>query len=389
MTKIKSFLVSIIIIFVTIEIFAFVVIQFFKYTNIWYKYPTYLYWGPTIKETYDPLGPHYIDTDSVSWGTWHIPNSEIRHKGDCYDVNMKFNSIGARGYLPKAEDSTTTIFLGDSFIEGFALAENETIPAQYSIFKKVPTLNLGGGGSFGSTQMAMVYDSLGSRFKHKSVIVCLYLENDFIDDDINQYYPSRYRPYLIKDVDNKSFKVIYKESLKNSFAKSGSYTKGQTIETISKYSISDYFNLKDKSTLIKLATLTYTSRLFTEIFYRVKNKNLLPLELKYSQHNIEILKYNLSKIAVRAAKSGAEMYVLNIPSKYLMYSLKQNIEYKTKIDSVINTSISGKNVHYLDFTQHLINNKTKASEIYFDCDSHFNQKGAYSLSEYLIYHTNF
>lgn len=389
MSKIKDFFVSVLIILLTIEVFAFVAVRFLHYTNIWYKYPTYTYWGKTIKEKYDPLGPHYIDTDSVSWGTWHLPNSEIRHKGDCYDVNMKFNSIGARGSLPSKADTNTTIFLGDSFIEGFALAENETVPAQYSKFKKVPTLNLGGGGSFGSTQMAMVYDSLGSQFKHKSVIVCLYLENDFVDDDINKYYPSRYRPYLVKVADNQHFKVIYKDSLKNSFAKFGAYSKGQTIETIKKYSIADYFKLKDKSYLAKLTSLTYSSRLFMEIFYRAQNKNQLPMELRYSQINIDILKYNLSKIATRATKSGAEMYVLNIPSKYLMYSLEKNTEYKTKIDSVINNSIAGKNVHYLDFTQHLITKKTKIKDIYFDCDSHFNQSGAYLLAEYLIYHTNY
>ena len=199
MQKIKEIFTSIAILLITIEVFSFVAIKYFNYTNIWYKYPTYTYWGPTIKENYDPLGPHYIDTDAGSWATWHIPNTTIRHKGDCYDVNMQFNSIGARGALPAKTDTNTTIFLGDSFIEGFALAENETIPAQYSVFKKVPTLNLGGGGSFGSTQMAMIYDSLAPQFKHKNVILCLYLDNDFIDDNIDYAYKNRYRPYIVKD----------------------------------------------------------------------------------------------------------------------------------------------------------------------------------------------
>lgn len=388
MSKIKDFFVSILIILVTIEIFAFVAVRFLHYTNIWYKYPTYTYWGKTIKESYDPLGPHYIDTDAVSWATWHIPNTEIRHKGDCFDVNMKFNSIGARGELPNATDKNTTIYLGDSFIEGFALAENETIPAQFAKFKNEQVLNLGGGGSFGSTQMAMIYDSLGQTFKHKAVVVCLYLENDFTDDDIDQFYPARYRPYLLKNTDNQGFKVEYKDSLKNSSAKADAYKKGQQIETISKYSITDYFKIEDKPFLQKLVSLTYSSRLFMEIYYRAQSKKQAPMEVQFNEKNIEILKYNLDKIAKRAENEGAKMYVLNIPSKYLMYALQTDMTYKTKIDSLINSCLKGRKANYLDLTQHILNKKVKPTEIYFDCDSHFNSKGSFIMAEYLLYHIN-
>ncbi|MES2794495.1 MAG: hypothetical protein V4683_00945 [Bacteroidota bacterium] len=388
MFKIKDFIVSTLIILVTIEVFALVAIKLLHYTNIWYKYPTYLYWGPSIQENYDPLGPHYIDTDSVSWATWHIPNSEIRHKGDCFDVNMRFNSMGARGILPDKNDKNNTIFLGDSFIEGFALAENETIPAQYSQFKKTSVLNLGGGGSFGSTQMAMIYDSIGQSFKHKAVIVCLYLENDFIDDDISLAYPKRYRPYLVKSSDGKSFNIVYKDSLHHSIAKANAYQKGQKIERVQKYSISDYFKLKDKPFIQKLVSLTHTSRFFMEIYYRAKSKKQEPMEVQFTQNNVEILKYNLAKIAKRAEKEGAEMYVLNIPSKYLMYALETNLNYKTKIDSVINHCLVGQKAHYLDLTQHILNKKTPINELYFNCDSHFNTHGSFIMAEYLLYHTN-
>jgi hypothetical protein len=388
MSKIKDFFVSILIILITIEIFAFVAVRFLHYTNIWYKYPTYTYWGSTIKEIYDPLGPHYIDTDAVSWTTWHIPNSEIRHKGACFDVNMKFNSIGARGELPNPTDKNTTIFLGDSFIEGFALTESESIPAQYSKFKKEPVLNLGAGGSFGSTQMAMIYDSLGKNFKHKAVIVCLYLENDFVDDDINQFYPARYRPYLVKDANNQGFKIEYKDSLKSSIAKPSAYKKGQQIETISKYSIADYFKMEDKPFLQKLVSLTFSSRLFMEIYYRAQSKKQPPMEVQFNAKSSEILNYNLDKIAERAEREGAKLYVLNIPSKYLMYALETDLTYKTKIDSLINSCIKDTKANYLDLTQHILNKKVKPTEIYFDCDSHFNAKGAFVMSEYLLYHIN-
>lgn len=389
MIKIKELFISILIILVTIEIFAFVAVKFLHYTNIWYKYPTYTYWGPTIKESYDPLGPHYIDTESVSWATWHNANSEIRHKGDCYDVNMKFNEIGARGILPDSSDKKTTIFLGDSFIEGFALAENETIPAQYSNYKKVPVLNLGAGGSFGSTQMAMIYDSLGKKFKHNAIIACLYLENDFVDDDINQYYPSRYRPYLVEKTKKNDFEIVYKDSLKNSFAKNENYQKGQQIELIKKYSIADFFKKNDISFWQKITSLSFSSRLFMEIYYRAQSKDQLPMELKYSEKSLKILKYNLGKIAQNAISNGAEFYVVNIPSKYLLNALKTDIGYKAKIDSLIKAALAGTKAHYLDLTQHIVSKKMPLNDIFYDCDSHFNQKGAFITAEYLLYHTNF
>ncbi len=389
MQKIKELFITLLILMVTVEAFALIAIKFFKYTNIWYKYPTYTYWGPTVKESYDPLGPHYIDTDSVKWGTWHIPNTTIRHKGDCFDVNMTFNSIGARGPLPTKTDSNTTIFLGDSFIEGFALAENETIPAQYSKFKNVPTLNLGGGGSFGTTQMAMIYDSLSPSFKHKNVILCLYLDNDFIDDDINYTYKGRYRPYLVKDSLNQTFKVIYQDSLKNSIAKGGSYKSGQLVEKINKLSIADHFRQNDKSFSEKIFSFTYSARLFTELYYRAKAKNKEPQEVTFSQKSIDILRYNLQKIAKKAEANGAKLYVLNVPSKNLLFALNQKPEYKAKIDFVIKRNLAGQKFHYLDLTQHIIDKKIKLNDIYFDCDSHFNPKGAFVMAEYLLYHTNF
>lgn len=387
MIMVKEILRSLLIILVTVEIFALVMVKFFNYTSLWYKYPTYTYWGPTVKEVYDPLGPHYIDNEDVSWATWHIPNTEIRHKGDCYDVLMKFNEVGARGELPSKSDSNTVIFLGDSFIEGFALAENETIPAQYNQFTKLPTLNLGGGGSFGTTQMAMIYDSLGKVFTHKKVIVCLYLENDFVDDDISQYYPGRYRPYLVQSADNQNYKLIYKESIEQSFAKKDAYKKGQTIENIKKYSLPDFFKLTDKTFMQKLAGLTYSSRFFMEVFYRAQNKNNLPMELRSTKSQQKLLKYNLEKIVKYANKNHAEVYVTNIPSKYLLASLESQPENKAKVDRVIQDALSDTHAPYLDFTGYLISKKPNLQEIFYPCDSHFNPKGAFLLSEYLLYHT--
>jgi hypothetical protein len=385
MQKVKEAMNTILVVIITLEIFSFIAIKYFHYTNLWYKFPTYANWGKTIKESYDPLGPHYIDTD-LPWSTWHLKNTEIRHKGDCFDVKMKFNEIGARGILPNKDDTNTTVFLGDSFIEGFGLAENQTISDQYSKTSNTPVLNLGAGGSFGTTQMAMIYDSIGQIFKHKRVIVCLYLENDFTDDDITKSYPSRYRPYLVKNKINGRFEIKYKEdSLKKSMAKADSYYKGQMVNLIKKYSIGDYFSDStiQKSGFQKFLTMTYSARMLVELYNRANSKNFPPLETSFTNENAEILQYNIDKICKRAALSGAEVCILNIPSKYLLQLHASNPKYKTTIDSLISKSIGAKKAKYLDLTENILSQKVGLNNIFFECDAHFNAIGAKIVAEYL------
>lgn len=385
MQKTKESLITLFIVFITLEIFSFIAIKYFHYSNLWYKYPTYTYWGSTIKESYDPLGPHFIDTN-LPWSTWHINNSEIRHKGECFDIKMKFNEIGARGALPSKGNSNTTIFLGDSFIEGFGLAENQTISDQYSQISHEPVINLGGGGSFGTSQMAMIYDSIGQVFKHKKVVVCLYLENDFTDDDINKSYPSRYRPYLVKDKESGTFNVIYKEdALKKSMAKADSYYKGQIINVVKKYSIADYFKEKDmnKSAFQKAIIMTFSARMLVELYNRANSKNYPPLETTFNKQNSEILNYNIDKICRRAAESHAQVYLLNIPSKYLLLSLNSKNNYKASIDSLLTKSIGNKKAKYLDLTRHILDKNIALNNIFFECDAHFNPLGAKIVAEYL------
>ncbi len=377
----KTFLKNVIISIITIELFAFILINFFNYTNLWYKYPTYLYWGSTVKETYDPQGIQYIDSTIYSWGTWHKPNSTFRHKQDCFDAKINFNEIGGRGKLPLKNEPNLTIFLGDSFVHGFGLKEEETIPYQYSKFSGNPSLNLGGAGSFGSTQMRLIYDSLGNKFKHNKVIICQYLENDFVDDDILQYYPGRYRPYLIKN-EQGLFNVIYKENYLNTVAKTSFY-KGQNISIVKKYSIKDYFNLTDKKNYEKLAAFFYTPRFFLEIYYRISNKNKKPLEIQIYKNSLEIMHFNIKEIVKIAQKNNAKVYVVNIPSKYFISQINTQNNIVKVLSNIQDKYLNQIDVTKLDYLKSINNPAHFIKNNYFYCDSHFNPQGASSFSLFL------
>lgn len=86
--------------------------------------PTYLSW--TWEDDYqktNPIGPHKIDT-SLPWCTIHPPGGRFRQQLPCKTVEMRFNAEGFRGPLPERNDARTTLFLGDSFTEGWGLEED-------------------------------------------------------------------------------------------------------------------------------------------------------------------------------------------------------------------------------------------------------------------------
>jgi hypothetical protein len=57
-------------------------------------------------------------------------------------------------------------------------------------------LNFGTSGGFGTVQELMLYTSLASSFDHSDVLLFVFPNNDFSDNDPKYWPPSRYRPYL-------------------------------------------------------------------------------------------------------------------------------------------------------------------------------------------------
>lgn len=379
----KNFLKNLFVILVTVELFSVIAIKFFQYTQLWYKYPTYLNWQKTVVETYDPLGVQFIDTTVHTWSTWHKPNTSFRHKMDCFDALIKYNDLGGRGSLPKFDNKNNVIFLGDSFIHGFGLNETETIPYQYSKLTHNPNLNLGGAGLFGSTQMRLIYENFAPKFKHKAVVICQYLENDFVDDDINQFYPQRYRPYLVPTANNE-YQLQYKEDITQSVAKTSAYdSKTKALKVYKQYSIQDFFSLEDKNMMEKIAAFFYTPRLFTEIYYRVSQKNQKPLEIEGKPYHTKLMRYNIQKIIDTAKQNGAQVYILNIPSKYFLMKLPLNPNYLLDLTKLKNEYLNGLATNKLDFETEVISNKNAIADLFFKCDSHFNKDGAAFTAKFI------
>lgn len=161
MTKAKKgirlILINLIVLSVGIEFVSALFIYFSHPELIHFNnLPTYLSW--TWEDNYQyrtPLGPHKIDT-ALPWCTIHPPGGKFRQQLPRHTIEMRFNAEGFRGSLPDPKDDRTTIFLGDSFTEGWGLEESQTIPAVYTRLTGDPVLNLGIAG-IGTTKSSILY----------------------------------------------------------------------------------------------------------------------------------------------------------------------------------------------------------------------------------------
>jgi SGNH hydrolase-like domain, acetyltransferase AlgX len=156
--------------------------------------------------------PAYLQNDSVArwqtefepWGAWHKPNASARQEGPCFDVTYTSNSIGARDIeRPIPGPGNSAIFLGDSFIEGFGIKDEDRLSNLFEREAHKPSINLAASASLGPLQYLMLYKSLGSRFAHDTVVIGFLPDNDFTDNDPEfpywkEYGRGRHRPYYKK-----------------------------------------------------------------------------------------------------------------------------------------------------------------------------------------------
>ncbi len=116
------------------------------------------------------------------FGVWHRPNGHFVHKAGCYTIEYTTNSYGARDIERSLHSSPSrTVVLGDSFIEGLGLPDEDRLS---NILERDPGrehLNFGTGGNFGPLQYALLYKSMAAAFDHDLVIVGVPPDNEFHD----------------------------------------------------------------------------------------------------------------------------------------------------------------------------------------------------------------
>lgn len=355
------------------------------------SFPTYLNFTieDQLAETYDPLGPHFIDT-TYPWATWHPRNSRFRHKKTCFDVIMHFNSLGTRGTIPKTEDTSNILFIGDSFTEGFGLPEDSTLPTLISDKMDVPVLNLGSSGHVGTTQYGLIYDHFSKLFRHREVYVLLFLKNDFIENRINKKGDGEvefYRPY--RSDTNDLARITYTGSLENNPNSWETYRKKilPGKNKVKKNGIKSHFKRTDISFVSKLITLTYTKRMSLALKKGLVFNIFGPSsDIVYSSSDLKVLDYDLRLITEIANRSGARVTFINIPDVELLSRTlskpgtdNEYLDLERHISSMFE---SGPH-RFLSYYRHFIGLGIEPKSIVFECDNHYNGRGMGLLAEFI------
>jgi hypothetical protein len=148
---------------------------------------------------------------SPVFGAWHTPHSGLVHRKSCFNVEYSANSYGARDIeRPRQYAGERVIVLGDSFMEGYGLSDEERLSNILEEKTKIPHMNFGATGYVGTLQYQLIYQTLASEFDHTQVLVGVFPNNDFLDNDYSKakaLYSDRYRPYYVKD--GQDYKIKY------------------------------------------------------------------------------------------------------------------------------------------------------------------------------------
>jgi hypothetical protein len=255
--------------------------------------------------------PIYLRHDSIHdwltefepWGAWHRPNSSAIAQQPCFKVKYTSNSIGARDVERLSPGpSNSAIFLGDSFIEGLGVEDDNRLS---NIFEKETgkgSINLGTEGSVGPLQYMMLYDAFAPRYAHDTVVIGFLPYNDFTDNDPE--YPRwknetfRYRPYYKRT--NSGYQVFY----------TGTFEYGRTFN-----SFRESYIAANKSAIVRY---TWTGGFLFAMRGQLPARNIdieRDLSTGYfenSRERLEAAYYFLDTIIKKASEK--RIYILIIPN---------------------------------------------------------------------------
>lgn len=140
----------------------------------------------------------WVDVDP-HFGVWHLPHAQYRHAKACFDVPYRANAFGMRdSETTKAHFGQRVVVLGDSFAEGWGVAEGRRVPDLLERTTGAEHLDFGTSGDFDPVQYWQLYRTLAKQFDHNAVIVMILPNNDFAPGGLSETRDAgaRWAPHL-------------------------------------------------------------------------------------------------------------------------------------------------------------------------------------------------
>lgn len=307
-----------------------------------------------------PLGDWRTESDD--WGAWHQPNSKTRHIKACFDVTYSSNAVGARDKqrAPNASSHPRYIVLGDSFVEGWGVNENERLTERLEAATGKEFLNFGGAINFGPLQYEILYRQLASQFEHDAIIVFLLPDNDFIDNDPSLWSNStRYRPLF--DDNGKAVYRVAKPDRAVSFA-----DKDWLPRSLLRYFWS-YGVVMDIKRIAAAKDANINPRQTLYVGYRDPNPK-----------QIENVLTSLRRLKTAAGQRAFSLVLIPRVNDIEAYKKGENLP----IANILARFGLEQNIPVLDLLPHLAARADYLS-LYLPCDGHWNAQGQQAVADIL------
>lgn len=352
----------------SIEIFSIFLIKKLGYN--WE--PAYL----RMIKGYKPSNLYGGLTENNSWGQWGVPNYVGRTRNNCIDVEFKYNSHGARDKERNILGKGRTLMFGDSFVEGFGVDQDKTLPAYLEEISGKEFLNFGVSGGYGPLNYYLLYKDFANKFEHESVMVGLTIGNDFTDNDTLAWLGNaqlHYHPFWKLSEDKQDFEIVY-YSPKRQFVR-----ELDPANKIPEYKY--YSSWKDFSAFIRISEFIKDRKIYFDKNSTFVKKTNYNLEFSEDQIAATLIAFDkFSKLIVNQKK-----YIVILPSipdvVYYLSNREQKIpkfeEFKNKLEQqgwqVIDARDAFANISTDDIPKY-----------YIVCDGHPSVQGHKLMAEYIL-----
>jgi len=361
------FISSCIISFLTLEVTLFALNRI-GYLNL-LTVPTY-----TLAEVNTGV---WIADINPNFGVWHPNYATYRHQHYCFDVIYQANSYGARDKeRARVASEARLIVLGDSFVEGYGVADEDRISNRLEKNTGMPHLNFGTNGDFGPTQYYLLYKTLGQEFSHDGVLIGILPANDFADDDLTfgqAYHVTRYRPYWQGDYPNYAL-VYHVDTLEDS-------TFRPHIISAPSVSESRYESVKKF-----LRRFSYTYDTFLQIIHVSRGTAEVTVDYatysgyyEYTEPQLKRLEYSLEQIIALAGDKPVVIFTIPVKQDFERYHQVGSAPLSTALEQFSQTH----HLQYVDLLPVMYRHTDNWQDYFLSCDAHWNGYGYETAVYYL------
>lgn len=315
-----------------------------------------------ILPTYNMDSPEdLLPERSHIYGHRHRPNSTYEIKKNCLHTFYEFNSLGFRDEEPSLEDSSYKVMvIGDSFMEGLGVKEEERLGDLLESRTGVPHLNFAMADK-GPTQTFVIYDSIASKYPHDAVLMALFPINDLIDDDPTVGKNSNsIRPCWLGNYPNYQLKFV-----PDSAPSHKEYQWWKHFLKTHTYTYDALFYLKES---IKAKMGSRAAYPKTDYF-------------TYSKEQLDRMKFSLLKLKEKV--NNKPLIVLCIPSNRSF--IEGSDPNKSFIEHPLSSFCAANNIEFIGLYDALSKRaEHPESAFYFSCDSHWQAQGHQAAAEIVL-----